>query len=284
MSEAAESAPGMEGAPEGAPEANGADVQSHWSEAVSAEYHPLLENKGWKTMDDALKSYSELERMTGNSIRLLSPEAAETERQAQIERFVKHYPEIAPRSAPEGDYSFSEIDGWQPDRNDDRELAEAARENGLTNEQADGIRKWLANRSMEVDKIAKSERDAEVNALRSEMGEAAFQQKLQEAQRMLKVMESDNPGLIERLQHYGATEDAVMMRWIMNIARRSAESPVREPGQYAGAMTRDEAKQKIEESQPWRNPDHPAHNQMHPGHEEARAERDRWYEIAYGQG
>jgi hypothetical protein len=250
------------------------------------EYAPVIEQKGWKAPDDALKSYTELEKLMSQSVRMLSPDASEEDRQAQIDRFREHYPEAlpAPPPADPSGYAYEPPEGYTSTPEDDQFFSELAHKSGLTVDQAKSVHAGLAERAHTQELEAKANYETKLNALRAEWPGETFERNLQLGSQMLKSFEKSMPGLTEELVNNGLAESPVMMKWMHNIAMRMGEKPMQEPGQFSGALTPAEASAKIEESQPWNNPNHPANNPMHPQHREALAERDRWYDIVAGRG
>ncbi len=121
------------------PEATGGDTTILSPEPATTstwygeENQSLVEQKGWKTADDALKSYTELEKSASGKIKMPTPESSAEEIRAFYQR--TGCPEN-----PDG-YEVGEVEGAEAFRNEgmEKSLAAVAHEMGVSKQGFESI-------------------------------------------------------------------------------------------------------------------------------------------------
>ena len=133
------------------------ETTSSWYGEESAD---LVSKKGWKTPDDALKSYSELEKMSSGRVKMPTPESSAEEIRA-------FYQKTGCPENPEG-YEIPEVEGAESFRNENVEnsLKAIAHAEGVSKQAFEAIVKGY------YDQLA-----ADVQASRQQ-GEATLKQEL----------------------------------------------------------------------------------------------------------
>jgi len=92
----------------------------------SDSFKDVVAKKGWKTGDDALKSYTELERSMGSRVKIPAPEAPEEEKRA-------FYQKIGCPESADG-YTLPDIGEVARDENVENAMKQIAFDSGTSNE------------------------------------------------------------------------------------------------------------------------------------------------------
>ena len=142
----------------GAEPAGNSPEPTQWYGEGSKE---IVEAKGWKTPDDAIKGYTELEKTLGSRVKMPTPESSAEEIRAFYQR--TGCPEN-----PDG-YELPEVDGVFPkNENMEKALRQVAYEMGVPKQSFEAIVKGYYDQ-MSADMIASKE--AGEAALKQELGD-----------------------------------------------------------------------------------------------------------------
>ena len=264
-----------------------------WKETAGLKGNPQFDK--FESVEDLAKSYSELESYRGNSIRIPSSEAGEEQMQEFTDKLLNVpgvmripaeddtsawdnvYQQLGRPSAPDG-YKLSEIEGFAGDPEAEGAFRQLAHESGLTAAQADAIHSWLGTNIAETEKQAAIANEEAMGRLKGEWGQA-FDHKVQQATNAARMMADKVPGISEYFDSMAEKGyDASMIRLMDFVAGLMGESGAVPPAS-SNAITPSEAKEKLNDIR--NNPDHPANNELDPGHEDARKQVIALYKAAY---
>lgn len=242
---------------------------SWWKTAVPTELHNATDWSKFKTVGDALKSYAELEKYRGDSVRIPKEDATP-------EEWGKFYDKVRP-ATPEGyNVSFPDVGGtvnW-PD-GDKQWVTKLAHSLGLSQRQVQGFVQAHSERLSENAKSMDVQRREAIVEIEKEYG-ATFKRDVALANRALQWAGGDD--LLTFVKESGIGAEPVFIRSMLKIGKRFADENVI-VGEVSGVMTKDEALARIanmraEAGGAFNDP-------RHPGHREAVAEMQRLYSLAY---
>ena len=133
-------------------------TQTSW---YGDSYKDVVAKKGWKSPDDALKSYSELEKSMGNRVRIPAPDAKPEELRA-------FYSKIGVPESVEG-YEIDEIpEGSFRDESIENHIKQIALDSGISKNALANIMKGYYQH--QVDSLKESREQGE-QTLRTELGQ-----------------------------------------------------------------------------------------------------------------
>lgn len=253
-----------------APEATAAGEPNPWG-GLQGELLGMVQNKGWKSPEDALKSYQSLERLRGvPEDQLIRTPGAD----ASDEEWSEVYAKLGRPEKPEG-YGLEAGEG-QPDLG---ALAHAA---GLTKRQVEVLQKGLAEIGEGQTQASEQKRSEsiakEFEGVRQEWGKD-FDARVAQGQHAVRALGWDGE-TIEQL------ENAMGPKWVMDLTSRIGKGLGDHgglPGEGAPAggfvMTREMAMAKYNELNADPKFLERLHNENKNVRMAAQAERDRLNEI-----
>ena len=263
--------------------------------APAAESRPSIEK--FETWEDLESGYKELEAFRGNSVRIPGQEAGDdawnefNEKIMQVPGVVKlpaegdtegwqnFYQRLGAPGKPE-DYQFTPIEGVT-DFDDDAGFAQQAHALGLTRQQADGLRQYLAQNVIQSTNEAAEAQQAGISELQQTWGKA-FDHNVKLATAAAKQLDSELPGVAEYMENTPVEQmDANTVKMLNLFANMMGETGAIDVQRADGIMTPEEAMLQAQEMRD--NPDHPYNNELDPAHQAAQKKMTDLYKIAYSK-
>lgn len=282
-----------------APESPAVTNESTW---YSEEHNSFIESKGFKSPDDVIKSYANLERMVGNSVRIppadASPEAKQefynkikevegvaiisSDEEARAELFNKLG---RPESADQ--YKLQEIIDQEvmqgvPYINEELESFQGlAHEIGLTKEQA---AKLVEMRSSQLKQIISNDgmqRAESEKALKSMWG-TDYENRLNAAKQMARTYAEKYPDQMGELINGPAGNNPAFLNMLAEMASTYKEKGHEGLAQAQFGITPEQALTKIADRRADSGFMKAYTDDRHPGHAKAVQELTKLYQIANG--
>jgi hypothetical protein len=283
-----ESAP-VESAPGAAPSA------AALAEILSPELRDASNLKNFKTADDLAKSYVELQRMVGNSVRIPAADASPEAKKDFLEKIkgvegilMQDDPDLMTKlGRPETPdlYSFELPEGIaEIDPTIDTELGEfrkVAHELGLTKEQAS---KLVNYRMSTLDGMIQQQEQVRATAeaqLRKTWG-PEFDSRLDGAKKVLTVFKDKYGEQVMDLVNGPAGNNVAFLQMASELAAMYAEKQHEGMQGATFGTTPDQALSKIADKRADRGFMKAYMDPFDPGHKEAKAEMTKLYKLANG--
>jgi hypothetical protein len=246
-----------------------ATTPDDWRTRIPAELKTATDWSKFKTEADVFKSYAELEKYRGDSVRIPKADAPD-------EEWGKFYDKVRPAS-PEGyNVTFPDVGGVVNWPDEDKTWAtKIAHAIGLSERQFQRFVQAHSERLAENAKTLDVQRRDGLKVLADEYG-ATFQRDVALANRALDWAGGND--FLEFVKASGLGAEPVFVRAMLKIGKRFADDGV-VLGEVAGIMSKDEALTRISEMRG--DAKHPLNNDRHPGHKDAVAELTRLYSLAY---
>lgn len=264
-------------------------------DSINDDFKAHVEAKGFKDVNDVVKSYVNLEKLVGNSVRVPNNESSPEAIQDFYAK-IKDVPGILlennkdelytklgrPESADK--YTLEELvkaDIAQalPQVHDElQQFKQVAFELGLNNEQATKLAQLeLGKREVELQNwTAKYEAGQE--ALRKHWG-ADYENRLQGAKQTAKIYAKEHPEAIQELLTGPAGNNPALLAMLSDLALSYKEKGAPEMTQSNFGMTPQQAQAKIAEKRADRGFMKAYHDDMNPNHKAAVEEMTRLYSL-----
>lgn len=263
----------------------------------SDEYAGLIESKGFKSADDVLKSYKNLEAMTGNSIRIPSEDASDEAKQDFFNKIKgiegvlvkgdeEFYNKLGRPETADG-YKFDDVLKAEVVNNlpgVDQELEDfksIAHEIGLTDEQAAKLvdmRMSALTKFQDNTAIARQESE---QTLRKVWG-ADFDNRLDAAKKVAGIYTDKYGEQMEQLIHGPAGNNPAFLEILSELAGTFKEKGHEGMSGSQLGDTPEIAQQKIAEMKSDRGFMKAYNDAFHPGHKAAVAKMANLYKLANG--
>lgn len=247
---------------------------SGWSEEMKG--HPSIQK--FENAEALGKSYVELEKKIGAKGVLLPG------KDAKPEEVAKFYNALGRPEKADG-YAFTDIDGLddrlKPSAEDKKAFMEAAHAAGLSQAQAERVRKWYYETQQARLKTFDDEATNEFNAAKTKLNQewgAKYKENEALANRVLnQFLDKDSASrLTEKMGN-----DPGLIKLLANVGSKLSEDTL--GGKGGGpVLSVEEARGKINEI--YANPNHPYHRAGDPLHDEAFTEMTSLYKQAYPSG
>lgn len=282
--------------------AHSADLQSPAEVNVPAWYSEdfaeLVEKKGFKSADDALKSYKNLESMVGNSVRIPSEDAS-PEAKAEFLEKIKDVEGILLKNDENlyGKLGRPESsDGYNLEEIIDRELfnsmptladelddfKELAFEAGLSKEQASKLVDMRMRTLKSFTEEHLKNREAAEGALRKSWG-SDYDNRLAAAKQVIKIYGEKYGDHVTQLVNSPAGNNPALLNMLSELGEMYKEKKHEGMSGSHFGMTPDMAAAKIHEKRSDVGFLKAYNDDRHPGHKQAIAEMERLYRIANGE-
>lgn len=292
--ETVESTEAVESVEQTAPVEVSAAATNEW---YSEDYADLIESKGFKTADDVLKSYKNLEAMTGNSVRIPSEDAS-PEAKADFYEKIKDLDGVLIKDSddfynklgrPEDatGYDFGEvIDGemYGSVPNLDAELTDfqhIAHEAGLTNEQAAKLVEMRMSTIEAQQEALEAQKAASEQSLKKHWG-ADYDNRLASARQVVKIYGEKYGDTINQLVNSAAGNNPALLDMLSELGSMYKEKNHEGMQSNQFGMTPEMAQAKIAEMRADRGFLAAYQDDMHPGHREAVSKLQKLYQLANG--
>jgi hypothetical protein len=270
---------------------------------VSEDYKPLIESKGFKDVNDVVKSYSNLEKMVGNSVRIPSEDAS-LEAKAEFYNKIKDLdgvivkPQTDEEKAafynklgrPESSDAYNlqdivdgELYGVVP--NLDQELNDfksIAHEIGLTDEQAQklvAMRMGTLKQQQEMYGQTMEDSQRELQKLWGQ----DYDNRLNAAKQVAKLYSEKYPDAMQELINGPSGNNPAFLNMLSELGSSFKEKGHEGMQSANFGMTPHDAQMKIAEKRADQGFMKAYQDELHPGHKKAIADMTRLYEIASGQ-
>ena len=286
-------------APEGAqaPEAAQAATNTNEASWYSEDFSDLIESKGFKSADDVLKSYKNLEAMTGNSVRIPSDDAS-PEAKAEFLEKIKDMDEILikgsedfytklgrPEDSSEYDFKdvieqdlYANVPGLDAELQDFQSIAHEA---GLTNEQASKLVDMRMKTIEQQQAALDQQRESAEQQLKKQWG-SDFDNRLAAAKQVVKIYGEKHGDAVNQLVNSAAGNNPVLLDMLSELGEMYKEKKhTGMQGQNFG-LTPEMAQAKIAEKRADRGFLKAYQDSMDPGHKAAVEEMQRLYALANG--
>lgn len=284
-------------APQAAPVESEAASNVNESSWYSEDYADLIESKGFQSADDVLKSYKNLEALTGNSVRIPSADASD-EAKADFYEKIKDLDGVLIRDSedfydrlgrPEeaSQYKFDEViepelynavPGLHEELDDFQHLAH---EVGLTNEQAAKLVQMRMDTLENQQEAIAAHRTAAEQALKEKWG-SDYDNRLNSARQVIKIFSEKHGDAVNELVNSAAGNNPALLDMLSELGASYKE------GNHIGmqdaqfGLTPEMAQAKIAEKRADRGFLEAYQDEMHPGHKQAINELQKLYQIANG--
>lgn len=141
-----------------------------YKSAVEEKYHGVFESKGWKSVNDVMNSYTNLENMMGAKDRVILPK--DDDQKSWDDVFTK-----LGRPAKAEEYKFEDIEGVQRDESVEKWFRQTAHSLGLSQKQAAQLEKnwnlFAMDLTKQRDTQFKAEAEQTLNQLKAQWGDQA---------------------------------------------------------------------------------------------------------------
>lgn len=243
--------------------------------SVGEDYKLLITKKGFKSVDDVLKSYTNLEGMMGKKFDDLTNEELQ-----QV------YTKLGAPESPDG-YEFEEAELPEGIQDNMTEwFASKAHELGISKKAAQELRKeFMAKQAEEFQSMIGSNQVAEadkVEGLKKEFG-AAYEERIDAAKAALNEFGGEE--LKEMINKHGLNNEPALIKLLSKVGMATSEgtmSAEKSKGNGAFGVTPDEASEKIRQKfsdkafmERWTK-------QSHPQHADAVREMNELYKLKNG--
>jgi len=257
------------------------------------EYKDLVESKGFKSADDALKSYKNLEAMVGNSVRIPSEDAS-PEAKAEFLEKIKDLDGVLIKDSedffnklgrPETaeDYNFEIDPSLAPSIDTElKDFQNIAHELGLTNEQAAKLVDTRLNTLKGMQEAQQAARDNAEAGLKKLWGEE-YNNRLDAAKTVLKSMREKHGDAVDALINSDAGNNVAFLQMASELASMYKEKGHEGLSNAQFGTTPEEALGKIAEKRGDTGFMKAYSDQFHPEHKKAVSEMSRLYAIANGE-
>lgn len=265
-----------------------------WKEAAGIAGNANFDK--FQTPADLAKSYGEMSKMVGRSVRIPTEEASAEDMSAFVDKLKQVpgvikmpgeddkagwdslYAAIGKPSDVNG-YNLNEVEGSPIDAESVGALKAAFHEANLTNDQAEKVYGYLAGNLTEEATAAKETGEKAMAELKGEWGQA-FQSKIDGAVNAAKILEERVPGITDFFEIQAEKGyDASFVRLMDAVNEMLGEGkPITSSSR--SEITPDEARERISDIR--NNPNHPAIDPMAQGHQEARERLMDLYKAASG--
>lgn len=216
-------------------------AQQSWTEGLGEEYSGLVENKGWKGVEDVLSSYSNLEKFAGGSKNLVELPGEDAD-QTTLDSF---YGKLGRPDSPEN-YTFEIPDGG------DQELGgwfkSTAHEAGLSDKQAATLfQKWEEMSSQRVESMEDNIREqgeAAITELKKEWGKG-YDSQIDAGKRAVNALGYDEQQLSQMEEKLGTAD---MLKLFATIGSKMGEDTFEggeSPSNSGFGITPEAARQQI---------------------------------------
>lgn len=255
--------------PESTPDVGVATTPDDWRSRIPAELKSATDWTKFKSEADVFKSYAELEKYRGDSVRIPKADAPD-------EEWGKFYDKVRP-ATPEGyNVTFPDVGGAVVWPDEDKTWAtKTAHSLGLSERQFQRFVQAHSERLAENAKILDRERREGLKSLADEYG-ATFQRDVALANRALDWAGGNE--LLDFIKSSGLGAEPIFVRSMLKIGKKFADDGV-VIGEVAGVMSKDEALSRIATMRA--DAKGPLNDDRHPGHADAVAELTRLYSLAY---
>lgn len=264
-------------------------------DSINDDFKAHVEAKGFKDVNDVVKSYVNLEKLVGNSVRVPNKESSQEAVQDFYEK-IKDVPGILLENDKEQLYSRlgrpESADGYTLDELVKADIAQAlpqvhdelqqfkqvAFELGLNNEQASKLAQLeLGKREVELQNwMSKYESGQE--ALKKHWG-TDYDNRLQAAKQTAKIYAKEHPEAIQELLTGPAGNNPALLAMLSDLAVTYKEKGAPEMTQSQFGMTPQQAQAKIAEKRADRGFMKAYHDSMDPNHRAALEEMTRLYSL-----
>lgn len=248
----------------------------------------------FNSVADLAKSYSEVEGLARDSIRIPTSEAGEEQWNAFNEKVLgvpgmlrmpndgesrdSLYQQLG-RPTDAGGYQLDKVEGFNDDDESNRTFREVAHGLGLSSEQANGVYKSLGEASAAKTAAMNEAADKGMENLRASWGQG-FDHKLAAAEHAAHMLQDRIPGIGDYFDSMAKQGyDASFIQLMSLVADLTGEKGAAPNIVGAGGMTPDEAMQMASDIRG--NPDHPYNNEMDPAHDAAQRKMADLYKVAY---
>lgn len=261
------------------------------SQLLSEEYRDLGNLKDFKDVNQLAKSYVELQRMVGNSIRIPGQDASEEARQDFLNKIkdvegvlIKNDEQLLnklgkPETADE--YDFSTLTEDQFILEDLNNFKQTAHELGLTKEQASKLAEIRAKEFESLNIEMESTRKAGEEALRKAWGQD-FDNRLNAAKQMAKVLQEKHGEAMDQIINGPAGNNPAIINMLADLAESYREKGHEGVQATQFGMTPEGALAKIAEKRADRGFMEAYGDDLHPNHKKAVKELSELYSIANG--
>jgi hypothetical protein len=266
-------------------------------ELISEDYRSKGNIGDFKSADDLAKSYLELQKMVGNSVRLPSEDTSDEAKQEFLNKIkdidgvlIKGdedlYNKLGRPEAPEG-YDFSEVvkpeilESLPSIGTEIEEFQKMAHENGLTTQQAKSL---VDMRLQAIDGEMQRQnevREESERALRKQWGED-YDNRIDAANQVLKIYSEQDSEGVQELLNTPAANNPAFIRMLSELSHMYKEKGHEGLSKTNFGVTPEGAQSKISEKRGDTGFMKAYTDVHHPEHKKAVAELTKLYEIANG--
>ncbi len=287
-------APAVENTAPAAPEVE-SPAATNLADLVAEDYKSMVESKGFKDVNDVIKSYTNLEKMVGNSIRIPSEDASPEAKKDFLDKLkgidgvlLKDDENLAVKlGRPETieGYKLEVSEDLQRDLNpfhDDIEtFKQVAFEQGLTDTQATKLLEMQLAMIERQEADLLENRDNAEATLKKTWGED-YDNRMNAAKKVLKIYADKYGDDVSALVNSNAGNNPAFINMLSELSELYTEKGHEGMSGTQFGMTPDIARDKINEKRADRGFMEAYNSVHHPEHKKAVAEMQKLYNIAHG--
>lgn len=282
-------------APEAVVESPAVTNELNLLDHVSDDFKYVIDKKGFKDLNDVVKSYVNLERMVGNSVRIPGEDASEEAKKEFYEKLKDvdgvilkdsedMYTKLGRPESAEGynlqDLVDAEIAGAVPNLGQEiSDFQKTAHEIGLSKEQAAKLLEMRMGTLKSANETWTAKREAGEAELRKMWGED-HDNRLAAAKNVAKMYSEQYPDAMSELLNSQAGNNPAFINMLSELGRTFKETGHAGMQKAQFGTTPAEAAQKIADKRADTGFMKAYHDSMHPGHKQAVSEMMRLYELA----
>jgi hypothetical protein len=268
-----------------------------FAESISPEYKDLVEAKGFKSADDALKSYANLEKMVGSSIRLPNEDSSDemksefysklagiegvTKLPTNDEERAQFYNKLGRPEESTG-YNLGDLESAF-DAESSAQFKELAHNIGLTNEQAAKLAEFEASFIPSEEQLQKEQEEYQANA-KAQLEETwgrDYENRIKASLEVMNKYETKHPEAIAELKELAGNNPGLRVI-LADLAESLQEKGSLESNTRLG-MTADGASDRISQLRADKGFMDVYLDSMHPGNKEAVKKMQELYQVASGR-
>jgi hypothetical protein len=261
---------------------------------VSEDYKSLVEGKGFKDIDDIAKSYQNLEKMVGNSVRIPSDDASDEAKQEFYDKIKdidgilvkgsENFYDKLGRPEDKDGYALQEIASEEvlnaPGVQSEIEaFKDIAHEIGLTQEQAEKLvasKLTTVKESLDLQVISRKESESKLH----EIWGRDFENRMNSAKIVAKTYAEKYPDAMNDLVNGPAGNNVAFLQMMSELGKSFKEQGHEGMQTAQFGMTPADAIRKISEKRSDKGFMKAYQDSMHPGHKKAVEDLSKLYSIA----
>lgn len=273
------------------------DNDVNFGDLLSDDVKALSNVKDFQTADDLAKSYVELQRMVGNSVRIPSEDASDEVKSEFLEKIkdveglmLKNdedfYKKLGRPDSPE-EYNFSELmseDALNNPNTFDKEMEDfrsIAHENNLTSAQAQALVE-MRRKTVESEQIERQEYQSHSQETLKKLWGSDYQNRLEGAAKVRDIYRAKYGDDMDKLIKGSAGDNPVLLSIMSDLAVLYTEKGHSGMSGAKFGLTAEGAQQKIYEKKADAGFTAILNDDMHPQHKAAVKELTHLYQVANG--